>query len=186
MTTDTPYITADVEDCIDRLIQKVGGRIVMALPIGLGKPCRIVNALYRRVAENPELHLTIMTGLTLRRPRPHNDLERRFMDPLMERVFGDYPELAYLEPLAKGTLPDNIEIRQFFLTPGKSLNHVVEQRSYISSNYTHVVRDVMAMGANVCAQMLSREEIDGQTAYSLGCNADLSHELIAQLRARER
>ncbi len=186
MTTDTPYITADVEDGIDRLIQKVGRRIVMALPIGLGKPCRIVNALYRRVAENPELHLTIMTGLNLGRPRPHNDLERRFMDPLMERVFGDYPELAYLEPLAKGTLPDNIEIRQFFLTPGKSLNHAAEQRSYISSNYTHVVRDVMAMGANACAQMLSREEIDGQTAYSLGCNADLSHELIAQLRARER
>jgi acyl-CoA hydrolase len=181
-----PRVTADVEALVDSILARVGKRVVMALPLGLGKPCRIVNALYRRAEKDPDLHLIIVTALSLGRPSPRNDLERRFMDPLMERIFGDYPALAYLEPLAKGTLPDNVEILEFFLTPGKSLDNALEQQHYISSNYTHVVRDVTALGVNVCAQMLAREVNNGRTNYSLGCNADLTHELINQMRERER
>jgi len=186
MAVDTPHTYGDVEACIDGIIQKVGNRIVLALPLGLGKACRIVNALFGRVAADPELHLTIVTALSLGRPASHNDLEKRFLDPLMDRVFGDYPELAYLAPIRTNTLPANIEIQEFFLDPGKCLNNPIEQQSYISSNYTHVVRDLLAMGVNVCAQMVSREQIDGKTWYSLSCNPDLTLDLIQKMRAPDQ
>ena len=149
MAADTPRIFADVEDCIDGILQTVGNRIVLALPLGLGKACRVTNALYRRVAADPKLHLTIVTALTLERPRSHNDLEKRFMGPLMDRIFGDYPELAYLEPVRTNTLPANIVFMEFFLNPGKCLNNDNEQQNYISSNYTHVVRDLLPETAEV-------------------------------------
>ncbi len=186
MTTDTPKIYTDVQECIDGIIEKVGKRIVMALPLGIGKANRVTNALYQRVAGDPDLHLTIVTALALSRPAAKNDLEKRFMDPLMDRVFGDYPELAYLEPLRTKSLPANIEIVEFFLATGKSLNNPVEQQNYISSNYTHVVRDLLAMGVNVCAQMVSQEKIDEKTWYSLSCNPDLTPDLVPQMRAAEQ
>ena len=186
MTTDTPKIYNDVEDCIDAIIQKVGKRIVMALPLGLGKACRITNALYQRVAGDPDLHLTIVTALSLGRPSAHSDLEKRYLDSLMDRVFGDYPELAYLKPLRTRSLPANIEILEFFVSPGKSLNNPIEQQNYISSNYTHVVRDLLSMGVNVCAQMVSQEMIDGKIWYSLSCNPDLTPDLVPQMRAAEK
>ncbi|MDJ0875002.1 MAG: acetyl-CoA hydrolase/transferase C-terminal domain-containing protein [Desulfobacterales bacterium] len=186
MTTEIPKIFTDVEACIDGIIQKVGKRIIMALPLGLGKACRVTNALYQRVAGDPDLHLTIVTALALSRPAANSDLEKRFMDPLMDRVFGDYPELAYLEPLRTHSLPANVEIVEFFLTTGKSLNNPVEQQNYISSNYTHVVRDLLAMGVNVCAQIVSQEKIDGKTWYSLSCNPDLTPDLVPQMRAAEQ
>ena len=183
MAAETPRIYADVEDCIDDILQTVGNRIVLALPLGLGKACRITNALYRRVAADPKLHLTIVTALSLERPRSHNDLEKRFMAPLVDRIFGDYPELAYLAPVRTNTLPANIVFMEFFLNPGKCLNNDNEQQNYISSNYTHVVRDLLALGVNVCAQLVSREETDGKTWYSLSCNSDLTLDLIRQMRA---
>ncbi len=186
MTPDKPYITANVDDIVDGIIEKVGNRIVLAFPLGLGKGCRIMNALYRRVAADARLHLTIVTALSLGRPVPHNDLEKRFMGPLMDRVFGDYPELAYLAPSRTNTLPANIEIQEFYLDPGKCLNNAIAQQNYISSNYTHVVRDLPAKGVNVLAQMVSRETIDGKTWYSLSCNPDLTLDLIRQMKGLER
>jgi len=183
MAADTPHIYDDVEDCIDGIIQTVGNLIVLALQLGLGKAYRITNALYRRVAVDPKLHLTIVTALSLERPRSHNDLEKRFMDPLMDRIFGDSPELAYLAPVRTNSLPANIVFMEFFLNPGKCLNNDNEQQNYISSNYTHVVRDLLALGVNVCAQMVSREETDGKTWYSLRCNSDLTLDLVRQMRA---
>lgn len=180
----TPQIFADVDACVDALLRKVGPRIVMALPLGLGKPCRFVNALYRRVAGDPQLHLTIVTALSLGRPHAHNDLEKRFMDPLMDRIFDDYPKLAYFAPLQSGALPENVAVVQFFLEPGKSLNNPLAQQNFIDSNYTHVVRDLAGFGVNACAQMVAREEDDGKIRFSLSCNADLTRELMGLMRAQ--
>ncbi len=182
----TPQIFTDVDACVDALLRKVGPRIVMGLPLGLGKPCRFVNALYQRVAGDSRLHLTIVTALSLGRPQAHNDLEKRFMDPLMDRIFGDYPKLAYLAPLQSNALPENVEVVQFFLEPGKSLNNPLAQQNFIDSNYTHVVRDLAGFGVNVCAQMVAREEEDGKTRFSLSCNADLTRELMDLMRAQAR
>ena len=72
----------DPDQIADAIISRVGKRIVLALPLGLGKANHIANALYARAAADPSIHLRIFTALTLERPRPRNDLQWRFIGPL--------------------------------------------------------------------------------------------------------
>ena len=46
----------------DAIVERVGKRIVLALPLGLGKPNHIVNALYDKAVADPSLKLTIFTA----------------------------------------------------------------------------------------------------------------------------
>ncbi|HEV7715493.1 MAG TPA: hypothetical protein VGO53_07845, partial [Steroidobacteraceae bacterium] len=88
-------ILDDVGECVDAVLRRVGSRIVLALPLGIGKPNPIANEFYRRAARDPSLNLTIITALSLRKPSARSDLERRLLEPLVARVFGNYPELEY-------------------------------------------------------------------------------------------
>ena len=89
----------------------------------MGKPNHLVNAFFRRAQEDPGVHLKIITALTLERPAGTSELERRFLDPFSERVFGeDYPDLEYALALRRGTMPPNVELCEFFFKPGAFLN----------------------------------------------------------------
>ncbi len=44
---------------------------------------------------------------------------------------------------------------------------------------------MMALGVNVCAQMVSKLEEDNRSFYSLSSNPDLTIDIFAQVRARE-
>ncbi len=135
---------------------------------------------------DPRIELRIFTALTLARPRWENDLARRLLEPLSERLFGGYPELDYVDPLRKGTLPDNIRVSEFYFQPGSFLGSPLAQQNYVSSNYTHVVRDVLEVGINVLAQLVGKGETDDVTRYSLSCNSDLTLDLVPRLREKER
>jgi len=63
-----PVITNDVGECVDAVLRRVGARVVLALPLGIGKPNPIVNEIYRRAARDPSIDLTIITALSLRKP----------------------------------------------------------------------------------------------------------------------
>ncbi len=180
-----PKVITDADTCVDAVIARVGKRIVMALPLALGKPCHFVNALYRRVEADPELQLHIVTALSLNRPKAGSDLERRFLEPFLERIFGDYPDLDYVSALQSGKLPPNVEVTEFFLNAGQYLNNPLQQQNYISSNYTHIARDMMALGVNVCAQMIGKSEEGNRTTYSLSSNPDLTIDIVTQVRERE-
>jgi hypothetical protein len=54
---------------IDRIIDKVGKDLVVGTPLALGKPNHLINALYKRVRNNPDLNLKIFTALTLDKPK---------------------------------------------------------------------------------------------------------------------
>jgi len=181
-----PLFPDSVDAAVEATLDRVGRRIVLGTPLALGKPNHLVNAFYRRAAADPSIHLTVYTALTLAAPRWSSELERRLIQPLDERLFGGYPEIAWVEPLRRGELPANIEIREFYFQPGAMLSSPSAQRSYIASNYSHVVRDVLAAGINVIAQAVGAEMIDGETRYSLSCNSDLSVDLLPRLRARQR
>ncbi len=168
----------------DKVIELTGGEIRLGLPLGLGKPNRFVNALYRRAEENPEITLDIYTALSLGKPGAGSDLERRFLEPFAERVFADYEELAYLKPSKRDALPANIRVFEFFFQPGSMLNSTSAQRHYISVNYTHAARDINARGVNVVAQMLATRERDGERQYSFACNPEVTLELLPLLKAR--
>ena len=183
---ERPRYHADVETCVEETLSKVGADVKLGTPLGLGKANHLVNEFFRRAKEESSIKLHIFTALTLGRPHSRHELERRFLEPLAERLFGGYPELAYLDPLRQGKLPDNIRVSEFYFRPGSFLKSSLAQQSYMSSNYTHVVRDLLDAGINVLAQLVAKEEGSEGTRYSLSCNPDLTLDMVPRRRVAER
>ena len=89
-----PKKFTDPDDVAEDIIRDVGTDLVVGLPLGLGKANHIANALYARAAADRTISLTLFSALTLEKPNPSNLLERRFITPVIERLFGGYPDLA--------------------------------------------------------------------------------------------
>ncbi len=162
----------------DAIVERVGKKIVLALPLGLGKANHIANALYDKASADPSLKLTIFTALTLEAPRAKNELERRFLDPIAQRVFAGYPALHYATAIHKGSVPANIEINEFFFEAGQWLDSLYAQQHYISANYTHALRYVLDRGVNVVGQLVAHRAAETARPYSLSCNPDLTCDLL--------
>ncbi|HEY5048774.1 MAG TPA: acetyl-CoA hydrolase/transferase C-terminal domain-containing protein [Rhizomicrobium sp.] len=173
-----PQQFSDADALAQDILRRVGNKVVLALPLGLGKANRIANALYARAAADRSISLRIFTALTLEKPRYANTLQRSFLEPVIERLFGAWPPLAYAHALRSGTLPPNIEVNEFFFPAGQWLNVPRAQQSYISTNYSHAVRSVMSRGINVIAQLVATRTRGDETRYSLSCNTDLTLELL--------
>jgi acyl-CoA hydrolase len=173
-----PQIFTDPKALADAVLGAVGPRIVMALPLGLGKANHVANAIYAHAAADRSIGLKIFTALTLEKPHYGSDLERRFLSPVIERLFGAYPALDYAKALRAGTVPPNIEINEFFFLAGQWLVVPAAQQNYISANYTHAYRYVLERGVNVIAQLVAKR--GGR--YSLSCNTDLTLELLKARR----
>lgn len=178
-----PEAFETVENCVDRIIARVGKNIVLGIPLGLGKPNQLINALYERARNNPDIQLRIFTALSLERPRPKNDIEARFLSPFVERLFGNYPELAYMKAIRNQSLPPNITVSEFYFKAGAMKNNSTAQRNYISTNYTLVARDMIENGVNVLMQLVAEREVDGNAVFSLSCNTDVTLDLIPLLAA---
>jgi acyl-CoA hydrolase len=178
-----PQIFSNADAVADAIIASVGKRIVLGLPLGLGKANHIVNALFARAEADPGIKLTIFTALTLEKPRPKNEFEARFINPIVERLFGGYPDLAYAQALHRGTLPPNIEVNEFFFLAGQWLGSATAQQNYISANYTHALGYLLAKGVNAVAQLVAKRVVDGRPRYSLGGNTDITIDLLQARRA---
>lgn len=173
------------EACADALLQRLGGRVRIALPLGLGKPALLINALYRRARQRPQVELDIYTALSLETPRPGSDLEARLLEPLTARLYDGVPQLDYIRDLRSGALPGNVRVREFYFRPGAFLGNTAAQRAYISSNYTHAARDLARLGVDVVAQMVAPAAgAEAGSRYSLSCNPDLTADLLDALAAR--
>lgn len=180
MTAPTRRFTG-ADETVDWLIDIVGRDIRVGAPLGLGKAPQLMNALYQRACADPSIRLEFITALSLDVPVAKSDLERRLMDPIVERVFGDYPGLDYLQAVRKQSLPDNIIVSEFFFQPGAMLGNEYAQRHYRSVNYTHAARDLMAAGVNVLMQMVAPGLTDDQ--LSLSCNTDVTLDLLPVVEA---
>src|SRR5215471_8518008 len=179
-----PVAFEDPDRAVDAIIERVGKNIELALPLGLGKANHVANALFKRAAADPSIKLRIFTALTLEKPRAKGDLERRFLEPIADRVFAGYPELAYARALHARTLPPNVKVDEFFFAAGTRLGIAAAQQSYICANYTHALRYVLDRGVNVVAQLVAKRVRGGETRLSLSCNPDLTLDLLA-CRARK-
>src|SRR6266571_4559455 len=138
--------TPDLDAAVDSIVSRTGKRVMCGTPLGLGKPVPLLNALYARVKAQARLHLSIISALSLEVPRASGELERRFLEPYTRRAFAGVPELDYMRDLRSGRLPANVELSEFYFRPGAMLGVPAAQQSYISSNYTHVARDMRAGG----------------------------------------
>ncbi len=176
----------DVARAVDEIIARIGKTLVVGLPLGLGKPVELVNALYARALQDSSLQLKFLTALSLEKPTGSSAIESAFLKPFVARVFGGVPELDVIADLRANRLPANVQVCEFFFRPGAFMDNAHAQQHYISSNYTHVARDVFNHGCNVVAQMICRREAPEGTRYSLSCNPDTPPELVDLLRASGR
>jgi hypothetical protein len=176
-----PKLFSDPEAVAEDIIRDVGTDLVVGLPLGLGKANHIVNALYARASADRAISLTFFSALTLEKPKPASLLERRFIAPVIDRLFGGYPDLAYADALHAGLLPPNVKVIEFFFLAGRWLHVPFAQQHYISANYTHASMYLLARGLNVVTQLVAKRVVDGVTRYSLSCNTDTTLDI---LRAR--
>jgi hypothetical protein len=176
-----PKHFSDADAMAEDIIRDVGTNLVVGLPLGLGKANHIINALYARAVADRRINLTLFSALTLEKPKPSNLLERRFIAPVIDRLFGSYPDLAYADALHAGELPPNVQVIEFFFLAGKWLRVPYAQQHYISANYTHAASYLLARGLNVVPQLVAKRLVDGVARFSLSCNTDTTLDV---LRAR--
>ena len=181
-----PAILTDVGQCVEAVLGRVGPRIVLGLPLGIGKPNPLANEFYARALRDPGIDLTIVTALSLLKPRARSALEARLLAPLVARVFGSYVEPQYARAMLEDSLPANIRVIEFYLAPGAFLSSGHAQRHYLSANYTHVAREIMGHGINVLAQLVARRTVNGEVELSLGSNPDVTEELLPLIAAARR
>ena len=178
-----PQSFNDVTELVDATIRRVGRRIVLALPLGIGKPTVIANEFFRRALREPDLDLTIITALSLQKPAAKSELEARFAGPLIERIFGDCPDLEYLRAMRADRMPANVRVIEFFVEPGSSLHVAHSQQNFLCANYTHVAREIVARGVNVIAHLVARRTVAGELQVSLGSNPDITLDLLPSIAA---
>lgn len=168
---------SDPDALAQAILETVGPRIVLGLPVGIGKSIPIANALFRLASRNPSVTLRIFSGLTLEVPDGRSDLETRLVAPLAERLFANWPAADYLTAHRQGALPENIRVNEFYLKPGAFLGSSAVQQSYTSLNYSHVARELRELGVNVIAQLVAKRSESPDT-YSLSCNPEITLDLL--------
>lgn len=168
----------DDDAVVDWILRHIGHDLRVALPLGLGKPVTLINALVKRACDDPTIRLHIFTALTLERPSPSSDMEARFLGPALDRLFGAYPQIEYARLQRDGTLPDNIQVTEFFLQAPNWVRVPITQQNYVSANYTHALDVLLAQQPNLVMQLLA---VEGER-LSLSCNTDITSDLL-RLRA---
>jgi acyl-CoA hydrolase len=171
-----------VDACVDRTIEAVGRDLVIGAPLGLGKPVQLLNAFFRRVAADPTLSLHIYTALSLEKPVPATHIEAGLAGPIIDRLFGDFEDLDYMQAIQAGELPENIQVSELYFKAGSMKKVPMAQQNYISSNYTHIVRDMRGLGVNVFVQMVAARDTERGPTLSLSSNADITLEIIEAAR----
>lgn len=177
---------SDADRCAQAIVDSVGYDLRLAVPMSIGKPILIVDALYRLAEADRRVQLTIFTGLTLMLPRPRSSLERRFAEPLLDRLFSGCVEPLYAAAVREGRLPPNIRVHEFFLLAGQALGNKLAQRSYISLNYSQVARHLERIETNVLAQLVAPHPKHARV--SLSSNPDVTLDMlpcVASRRAHE-
>lgn len=167
---------------VDRLLARIPGPLAVGAPLGIGKPHRLLNALYGRIERDPSRELALYTALSLDPPAPGPGLEGRFLGPFAARHFGDdFPRLDYVAAQKRDALPANITVEEFYVQSGALLGSSQAQRHYASLNYTHVARALVDRGVNCIVQKVAANA-EG-TQLSLSSNTDLTFDAIDALVA---
>ena len=167
---------------VDRMLARIAGPLAVGAPLGIGKPHRLLNALYGRVERDPSRALQLYTALSLDPPAPGKGLEGRFLGPFAARHFGtDFPRLDYVAAQKRDALPANITVEEFYLQSGALLGSTQAQRHYASLDYTHVARALADRGLNCIVQKVAANA-EG-TQLSLSSNTDLTFDALDALAA---
>lgn len=177
----------NIDDAVELLLRRIPGTLRIGAPLAIGKPHRLLNALYRRVEKDASRLLQIYTALSLDPPAAGSDLERRFLAPFAQRHFGDdFPALLYVQAMKRDALPAHIQVEEFYMQSGALLKSSQAQRAYTSLNYTQAAAGVAQRGANAILQKVALEPgpLQGKAPrLSLSCNNDTTQDTLDAIRA---
>lgn len=176
---------SNYENAAKKIINAVGKTIVIGVPLGIGKPIGLLNALYTLATADESIALTIVTGLTLSRPSFSNNLEEKLISPILDRLLKNYEDPLYEKARVRQALPRNINVIEFFLSTGKFLHNNYVQQHYINSTYTNVARDTIYRSINVLSQQVAYSDLYPDS-YSLSSNADLFYEVEQHLSSLKK
>ena len=172
-----------IEPALNLLFSRIPGTLEVGAPLGIGKPHRLLNALYAHMQHAPERRLNLYTALSLDPPTGASDLERRFLAPLVSRLYGDdFPRLAYVDAQRRDALPANVVVEEFYMQSGALLASSQAQRRYASLNYTHVAEALADRGVNCILQKVASNADRSQ--LSLSSNTDLTFDAVDAIVAR--
>lgn len=179
-----PQHVTDLDAAVDWLLARTDGPLRIGAPLALGKPHRLLNALYTRIENDPSRPLQLYTALSLNPPKAKGDgLEARFMAPFVERHFGDdFPRLLYADAVLRDALPAHVQVEEFYMQSGALLGSSQAQRNYTSLNYTHAADAVAQRAPNVIVQKVAFRE--GSTRLSLSCNNDITQDTLDAIARR--
>ncbi len=160
-----------LDEAVRFLYEKAGQNLRLATPLGLGKPNRLLNALYERAKSDPSVTLTLFTALSLDPASAKEGLAGRFLAPFAKRQWGDeYPRLQYSVDARRGRLPPNVRVHEFYFLAGSALGSSDLQQDYQSINYTHVAARLADERLGAIVQLVAKRG----NRYSLSCNPDLT------------
>ena len=166
-----------LESIVAAILSRIDGDLRIATPLGLGKPNRLLNALYDACVSNSSRRLQLYTALSLSPPKGSSLLETRFLGPFVERIYGnDYPRLHYDDAVKRDALPAHIELEEFYFQSGALLNSTQAQRRYASLNYTFVAEALADRQINCIVQRVAACE--GDSRLSLSSNTDLTTDTL--------
>lgn len=186
-----PTFPKTAGESVDLLLDRLGPSLKVGLPLGIGKPNHLVNELFRRACEDSSLQLDLFTALSLEPPGWSSELERRLVEPLRERLYGEWPELDYVSRRRRDELPENVRVVEFYLSPGKLLGNGLAQQDYVSTNYGDVAGDLRDHGVNAILQLVAPHPggeagSPGEQTYSLSSNPDLTLDLLPDFEEKRR
>lgn len=173
-----------LDHAVDFLLSRTPETLRMGAPLGIGKPHRLLNAIYQRLENDRQRTWHLYTALSLDPPAGGKGLEARFARPFVQRHFGDdFPRLRYVQAMKRDALPAHIQVEEFYMQSGALMGSAQAQRHYASLNYTHVARALADRGVNVIVQKVAREPGGGRR-LSLSCNNDLTQDTVEAVMAR--
>ena len=185
MARKKPQIFTNADEMADFIYDKMNNDVKFGTQLALGKPNFILNAIYKRALKDPNVKLQVLTALTPLPPKWGSDLERRMLEPITKRVWGECELLQYALDVRDGKLPENVMVSEFFYKAGAFMSNTHMQRNYISTNYTHAARDIVDNGMNVAGALIASKTLNGSLKYSVSSNADTAMDAIDLMRARE-
>ncbi|KPN06835.1 acetyl-CoA hydrolase/transferase C-terminal domain-containing protein [Xanthomonas arboricola] len=172
----------ELSAAVAHILQRLDGPLRVGAPLGIGKPHRLLNALYAQLKHTPTRPLALYTALSLNPPRPGAGLEARFAAPFIARHFGeDFPRLAYVDDMLRDALPAHVQVEEFYMQSGGLLHSTQAQADYTSLNYTHAAAAVAQRAPNLIVQKVAREP--GGTRLSLSCNNDITQDTLDAVQA---
>ncbi len=142
-------------------LEHARGDLRIAMPLGLGKPNVLFNALYARVAaDRAAAHDIVYSLVAGSAESKKRDLEKRFLEPFLARHFWRGPLSG--SRLCRRRNTQTIDCRKTCGCTNSICNlgrcSAWRSRSAITSamNYTHVARDlVVGAGINLILQLIA-------------------------------